>query len=127
MSRKNVKLLYARLATDEAFRTQIQAVESKDECSQILQAAGYVFTQEEFEAVTAELLESNVADDSFRDLSEKELEAVFGGAVSSLLPIPIQHILIYGLPPGDFPVNSKNPIWPVPISPIYGLPSTDSL
>ncbi len=85
MSRENVNAFYARLATDKAFRAQIQEVESKDKCSQIVQAAGYVFTEEEFEAVTAEFLESNVADDSFRDLSEKELEAVFGGAVSSFL------------------------------------------
>ncbi len=101
MSRENVKAFYARLATDETFRAQIQGIESKDECSQILQAAGYVFTHKEFEAVTAEFLESNIADDSFRDLSEKELEAVFGGAVSSLLVIPINLLPMYGLPPTD--------------------------
>lgn len=102
MSRENVNAFYARLATDEAFRAQIQGVESKDKCSQIVQAAGYVFTQEEFEAVTAELLESNVADDSLKDLSEKELGAVVGGAVPSLLPISILPIMAYGLPPIDF-------------------------
>lgn len=109
MSRENVNAFYARLATDEAFRAQIQGVESKDKCSQIVQAAGYVFTEEEFEAVTAEFLESNVADDSFRDLSEKELEAVVGGAVSSFLGKPLYQLMygavqIYGvvIPYSDF-------------------------
>lgn len=103
MSRENVKAFYRSLATDEAFRTQIKATESKDECSQIVQNAGYDFTLEEFEAVTAELLKSNVADDSLRDLSEKELEAVIGGAVSSLLIEKIQPVQEYGvvLPPDD--------------------------
>ena len=41
MSKENVKSFYARLATDKAFRNQIQGIESKDECIQILQAAGF--------------------------------------------------------------------------------------
>ena len=32
MSVENVQAFYARLANDQAFRTQIQAVTSKDEC-----------------------------------------------------------------------------------------------
>lgn len=72
MSREHVKAFYSRLATDEAFRTQIETAGSKDKCSKIVQAASYYFTPEEFEAYTVEFLESNVADDSLRALSEKE-------------------------------------------------------
>lgn len=49
MSKENVKAFYARLASDEAFRTQIQSVKSKAECSQIVKRAGYEFTSEEYE------------------------------------------------------------------------------
>ncbi|NEP52831.1 MAG: Nif11-like leader peptide family natural product precursor, partial [Moorea sp. SIO3C2] len=80
MSLENVKAFYERLATDEAFRGQIQGVNSKDECRQIVQGAGYDFTQEEFEDYTGQLLESSAAEDGLRDLDQQELEAVFGGA-----------------------------------------------
>jgi len=40
MSRENVKAFYERLATDEVFRSQIQKVKTKDECSQIVKGAG---------------------------------------------------------------------------------------
>ncbi|MEH2092689.1 Nif11-like leader peptide family natural product precursor [Nostoc sp.] len=46
MSIENVKNFYENLANDEAFRNQIQAVNSKEECSQIVKAAGYDFTLE---------------------------------------------------------------------------------
>lgn len=84
MSRENVKAFYARLASDEAFRTQIQGVKSKAECSQIVKSAGYEFTSEEYEEYTAQLLELNASDNELQDLDEKELEAVFGGASSIL-------------------------------------------
>lgn len=80
MSREHVKAFYSRLTSDEAFRTQIQNVSSKEECSQIVQAAGYDFTQEELENYTAELLESAAAENELQDLGEKELAGVFGGA-----------------------------------------------
>ncbi|GAX36785.1 Nif11-like leader peptide family natural product precursor [Nodularia sp. NIES-3585] len=35
MSLEHVKGFYAQLANDETFRTQIQGVQSKDECSQV--------------------------------------------------------------------------------------------
>ncbi|MCC5666364.1 Nif11-like leader peptide family natural product precursor [Nostoc sp. CHAB 5784] len=82
MSIKNVQAFYAQLANDEAFRAQIQGVKSKEECSQIVQSAGYNFTQDEFEEYTAQLLESTAGDDELKDLNEEELEAVFGGASS---------------------------------------------
>jgi predicted ribosomally synthesized peptide with nif11-like leader len=45
MSLENVKAFYERLATDEAFSVQIQALKSKNECRQIVKSAGYDFTQ----------------------------------------------------------------------------------
>lgn len=74
MSLEDVKAFYARLATDEIFRTKIQGVKTKEECSQIVQAFGYNFTQEEFEGFTSQLLESYPNDGNLQDLNEKELE-----------------------------------------------------
>nr|AVH79600.1 Nif11-type precursor [Nostoc sp. PCC 9229] len=79
MSLEHVKAFYEKLANDEAFRNQIQGVNSKEECSQIVKAAGYDFTLEEYEEYTAQLLESANGEAEFKDLSEKELAAVFGG------------------------------------------------
>ncbi len=44
MSLENVKLFIEKLATDEAYRAQIQSVNSKAECSQIVKDAGFYFT-----------------------------------------------------------------------------------
>jgi predicted ribosomally synthesized peptide with nif11-like leader len=85
MSLENVKAFYERLATDEVFRSQIQGVKNKDECSQIVKGAGYDFTQQEFEEYTVQLLESSTNNDELMDLNEKELEAVFGGATASMI------------------------------------------
>ncbi|MEH1819598.1 MAG: Nif11-like leader peptide family natural product precursor [Nostoc sp.] len=79
MSLEDVKGFYEKLANDEAFRNQIQAVNSKEECSQIVKAAGYNFTLEEYEEYTTQLLESANGEGELKDLSEKELAAVFGG------------------------------------------------
>jgi predicted ribosomally synthesized peptide with nif11-like leader len=79
MSLEHVKAFYEHLASDEAFRTQIQGVNSKKECSQIVKAAGYDFTLQEYEEYTAQLLESANGESELKDLSEKELAAVFGG------------------------------------------------
>jgi predicted ribosomally synthesized peptide with nif11-like leader len=95
MSFENVRAFYERLANDEAFRAEIQAVESKEAGQEILTNSGYDFTPEEFEEYTANLLETNVSEDGFRDLDEKELDAVFGG-VSSLLRYPWM-VLMYGV------------------------------
>jgi len=46
MSLENVKAFYERLAIDEVFRSQIQNVKTKDECSQIVKSSGYDFTQQ---------------------------------------------------------------------------------
>lgn len=90
MSLENVKAFYERLATDEVFRSQIQGVKNKDECRQIVQSAGYDFTQQEFEEYTVQLLELGASDGELMDLNEKELEAVFGGASSIIGKLPIQ-------------------------------------
>ncbi|MBW4641954.1 MAG: Nif11-like leader peptide family natural product precursor [Goleter apudmare HA4340-LM2] len=79
MSLEHVKAFYEKLADDETFRNQIQAVQSKDECSQIVKAAGYNFTQAEFEEYTAQLLEAANTEGELQALDEKELAAVFGG------------------------------------------------
>ncbi|MDJ0729010.1 MAG: Nif11-like leader peptide family RiPP precursor [Crocosphaera sp.] len=103
MSVKNVKAFYQRLAQDEQFRSKLQEVKSKEECSQLVQQAGYSFTQEEFETYTAELLESSLNEEGeLKDLNEKELEAVFGGIVSKMPSPPIQ--ALYGVIwPPDYP------------------------
>jgi predicted ribosomally synthesized peptide with nif11-like leader len=103
MSLQDVKAFYQRLADDEAFLNQIKNVNSKEECSQIVRAAGYDFTQAEYEEYTIQLLESDSTDSDLKDLSEQELEAVFGGATSFIRPgrpIPIE--MMYGVvPPKD--------------------------
>ncbi|ACK66690.1 protein of unknown function nitrogen fixation [Rippkaea orientalis PCC 8801] len=108
MSLVDVKSFYQRLAKDEAFRTQLQEVTSKEECSQLVQASGYNFTQEEFESYTSELLESSLNEGDLQDLNEKELEAVFGGASSRIGRGKIQPL--YGV------------IWPPEyVQPLYGV------
>ncbi|MEN9518377.1 MAG: hypothetical protein RLZZ381_965 [Cyanobacteriota bacterium] len=96
MSLANVKAFYHRLADDEAFRSQIQNVQSKEECSRIVKTAGYNFTQQEYEEYTAQLLNSNDTADELKDLSDQELEAVFGGAIS-LIPADKRFQLMYGV------------------------------
>ena len=101
MSLENVRAFYERLADDEVFRTQLQGVKSKAECSQIVKGAGYDFTQQEYEEYTARLLESTTANSEFRELEEKELEAVMGGA-SMLLDIRLHVQPKYGVVQPDF-------------------------
>jgi len=94
MSLEQVKSFYKQVASDQAFRSQFQGVSTKEECSQIVKAAGYDFTQEEYEEYTAQLLESADAEGELKDLDEKELAAVVGGFIN--FPTPI---LLYGLFP----------------------------
>jgi predicted ribosomally synthesized peptide with nif11-like leader len=84
MSLENVKAFYKRLTSDKAFRTQIELAANKSKCSQIVSAAGYNFTQEEFEEFTSELIEADVSNNQFQELNEQELEAVMGGVTSVL-------------------------------------------
>ncbi|HLP91817.1 MAG TPA: Nif11-like leader peptide family natural product precursor [Nostocaceae cyanobacterium] len=103
MSIEHVKAFYNRLANDEDFRTQMQNVSSREEGIQIVQAAGYDFTQAELEDYTAELLESAEAENELQDLGERELAGVFGGA--TVRPL-------YGL---------SWPWWPIQVQPLYGV------
>jgi len=83
MSLEHVKAFYEKVANDEAFRTQIQGVNSKEECSQIVKDAGYNFTLQEYEEYSAQLLDSAAGEGELKDLSKKELAAVFGGLTGS--------------------------------------------
>lgn len=96
MSLENVRAFYEKLASDEAFRQEIQTVDSKDAGREILQNAGFDFTSEEFEEYTEQLLESNTANEDLKDLNPQELEAVFGGAIPVLFP-GVWPILMYGV------------------------------
>lgn len=115
MSLESIKAFYERLASDEAFRTQMQRVESKAECSKFVKNAGYDFTSEEFEEYTTQLLESSSDNGEMKDLNQKELEAVFGGA-SSIIGKPIIRPL-YGV--------IVRP-WP-PVQAMYGVVITDNI
>nr|AVH79520.1 Nif11-type precursor [Synechococcus sp. PCC 9341] len=108
MSLESVKAFYQRLAKDEDFRSQLEGLETSEESSQLLQEAGYYFTEEEFENYTAELLESNLDEGDFKDLNEKELEAVFGG-MSPFPPIEALYGVIGPIFPGPIPFPGPFP------------------
>jgi predicted ribosomally synthesized peptide with nif11-like leader len=101
MSLANVKAFYQRLADDEAFRSQIQNVKSKEECSKIVKAAGYNFTQQEYEKYTAQLLNADSNDNELKDLNQQELEAVFGGAASFIFTRPPIEMMYGVVPPQE--------------------------
>jgi predicted ribosomally synthesized peptide with nif11-like leader len=102
MSLNNVKLFYERLSTDKAFNAQIQSVSSKEECSQIVKAEGYNFTQQEFEDYTAQMLEESSSEQGFQSLDERELAAVVGG-IRGFIKFP-GVLPLYGVvPPSEEP------------------------
>ncbi|WP_375498185.1 Nif11-like leader peptide family natural product precursor [uncultured Nostoc sp.] len=82
MSIESAKAFYFRMTTDETFRTQLEQAASKEERQQILQAADYEFTSQEWEAAKAQFQASN--DSS--ELSNSELQAVSGG-LPGLVPV----------------------------------------
>jgi predicted ribosomally synthesized peptide with nif11-like leader len=116
MSLEQVHAFYERVATDEEFRSRIRSVNSKEECSQIVKAAGFDFTQQEFEEYTARLLESDRPDEEVQDLSEEDLAAVAGGFITEFRP----GLMMYG---GPILNHIK---WPFrddgQVRPMYGLP-----
>ncbi|GBF80658.1 Nif11-like leader peptide family natural product precursor [Aphanothece sacrum] len=112
MSLAQVKSFYEQLAKDEAFRSQIQNVESKEQCSQIVKAAGYDFTLEEYEEYTYQLLESAAGEGEIQDLGEKELAAVFGGLTGRPEIQPLYGVIVW--PPKECP---PQPLYGVIISP----------
>jgi predicted ribosomally synthesized peptide with nif11-like leader len=94
MSIESAKAFYLRMTTDEAFRTQLEQAASVEERQQILQAAGYDFTPEDWEAAKAQIQASASANG---ELSDAELTAVSGGL--SILPgFPITPLPFYGKP-----------------------------
>ena len=131
MSLESVKSFYESLRTDEVLRAQIQGVQSKEECRQIVKNAGYDFTSEEFEEYTTNLLESALADSELTDLDEKELASIVGGASSSLYDkfkgskLPWEFIIqpMYGIIFGP-PIS---PIKPPIVQPMYGIIVSDDI
>ncbi|MDF5725630.1 MAG: Nif11-like leader peptide family natural product precursor [Rhizonema sp. PD37] len=120
MSLESVEAFYERLAKDPDFNTQIQSVKSKEECSQIVQAAGYDFTQQEFEEYTTILLDLNPSEGDLRDVDEKELAAVYGG----LQAVPLYGVVRPNPEPQPWPPVVKwPPVHPTPpiIRPLYGV------
>ncbi|KAB8315274.1 Nif11-like leader peptide family natural product precursor [Tolypothrix campylonemoides VB511288] len=95
MSIESATAFYERIVSDEAFKTQYQNAVSDDERREIVLAAGYNFTPQEWEAAMTQISES-----SDEELSDAELTAVSGG--SSVL-------------------SSKPPKWPIAY-PLYGRP-----
>ena len=96
MSIESAKAFYEKVTTEEAFRSQVESYPI-EERGTFLQAAGYSFTQEEWETVTAEILEIS----STEELNEAELQAIAGGIQFKLIgPIALYGIFpAYGLPP----------------------------
>ncbi|TRU85125.1 MAG: Nif11-like leader peptide family natural product precursor [Microcystis novacekii Mn_MB_F_20050700_S1] len=114
MALEQVHAFYQKVASDESFRSRIQSVNSKEECSEIVKAAGFDFTPQEFEEYTARLLESDRPDEEIKDLSEEDLAAVAGGFIGGFPKL----YLMYGLPPNRdllLPEDRQ-------VRPMYGLP-----
>ena len=73
MTVESAKAFYLRMGTDEAFMAQLDSA-SPEERINIAREAGYDFTQEDFEAATVQVLESD-------ELTEDQLETVAGGVI----------------------------------------------
>ena len=101
MSKEHVKEFYQRLANDTVFKTKIEAANSQKECNEIVQKAGYIFTQAEFEEFTAQCLNSSTSNEC--ELGEAELEAAVGGIKSFIHSEETMFRPVYGLPPDSFP------------------------
>jgi predicted ribosomally synthesized peptide with nif11-like leader len=119
----SVEAFYTRLAEDEAFRAQIQSATSKEECSQIVKAAGYDFTQEELDAYNTKLLiEANLDPEKIQELGEKEMAEVLGGYLGD------RYHLMYGAPRPRLEITPPIEIdpdsypFPFPKHPPYYLP-----
>lgn len=88
MSIESAKAFYSRMTTDKPFRTQLEQAATPEERQQIMQAAGYDFTSEEWEAAKAQITS---------ELSDAELTGVSGGL--SIISDPTFPITpLYGKP-----------------------------
>ncbi len=92
MSIDSAKAFYSKVNTDAAFRAELEQATSKEERRQIIQAAGYEFTQEDWSAATAQIQESK---SPAGELSDEELAAVSGGALAGSV------VQLYGIFPDD--------------------------
>lgn len=79
MSIASAKALYHRLIADETFLSQFERAASQEERIQMLQAAGYEFTLEEWKAAVAEIQASNSYGE---ELNDTDLRSVGGGAIA---------------------------------------------
>jgi len=108
MSVESAKAFYERILTDEDFRIQHRNAANDDERREMVLAAGYNFTPEEWEIVTTQLQTSNSAGG---ELSDAQLEAVSGG-----MPTPLPMFPMYGGPspldPSTFPIFDDLPSGP---------------
>ncbi|MGK7892993.1 MAG: Nif11-like leader peptide family natural product precursor [Xenococcus sp. (in: cyanobacteria)] len=94
---ESVIRFYKSLIKDENFRSQLKNASNPEEYRKIMQEAGYDFTQEELETATAQILDK----DGLSELSEEDLELVFGGngyppIIGPELPGPVP---LYGVVP----------------------------
>jgi predicted ribosomally synthesized peptide with nif11-like leader len=105
MSLEHVTAFFTKLSTDEDFRSQIQNVKSKEECSQIVKGAGYDFTEQEFNSYKKQLLESVATEGDIEEIDEQELAVVFGG---------VRYQLMYGVisPRDNYILPSPDPVPP---------------
>lgn len=106
---EKVKEFLIRLVKDSAFNQQLQA-SSDDRVQSLLQAAGYDFSQEEFESATLQILDLK-EQNQFHELSEAELVGAVGGWFRR-----------YPIFPGKFPIGPGGgfPGGPI-VQPMYGV------
>jgi predicted ribosomally synthesized peptide with nif11-like leader len=77
MSVENAKSFYVRVTTDKEFRTQLEQTATAEERHQIIQAAGYKFTFEEWEKAKEQILAATDSDNG--ELTDAELTSINGG------------------------------------------------
>lgn len=97
MSLEHVRAFYFKVANDESFRSQIQSVSSKEECTQLVKSAGFDFTSQEFEKYTEELLEHDHSGQEVSSLPEEDLVAVTAGAYFFSPKFPVRIRPMYGI------------------------------
>ncbi len=107
---EKLKEFLVRLVKDQAFREQLDN-SPLEERKKVLQEAGYIFSKEEFETATINLIESKEQGE-FTDLSEEELAGVLGGFVGGQYPIvqPLYGVIAW--PPVRPPIGPQ---------PLYGV------
>lgn len=117
---ETVKEFIIRLVKDENFRTQLQA-HAITNTQELFQAAGYRFSQEEFETATLQLLDLKERDE-LHELTEAELVGAVGGILRRR-PRPTQPPTVqpmYGVivaPPTHHPRPYPQPMYGVVIQP----------